>query len=531
MADPGWTDAVRNDIASDLGYAYGLCALARTLAFWLHPQNSKYLVVHSDETAHTYFTSWNITACEPNVDTDADGWIWWKYTDGGATGTLEAYRGSARDGSAGNELVATSGSVANNATMTLTAQTGYVFTGTVAHGAPAGSFNWRSQIVTPAVNRCEHLWDNTSADDSQIRAAFVNAGGFLPRMRAAALSMLQAAQDGAAFVMRTEVRRRLQAVTDPTALIIPGIKRSSFAWIEEPKGLLEDFRTACVDNTGGSGAIEAQAATLAGAVSYGGPWDGTAVTPTYGQRGVPALITGLCTSGLTTSPPGFTMTRTFTDTRRAPGEGTQSETLARTLYIGSAWKAPEWGIESLTIDYLASVSNVTSALLATTASLWSVTGLRSSNSNGGIVYATYVTADTTLRFYSTSAGRDALTADLLVAQVTLAAASVNTAFTTDENDSGIVISGTTGAGSGGVLVNLSDGDVNFNAPSATSPAGYFTITITETTAGGEWQRGTRDGSVGGQGWKASTGAGLDIVDGQILRGIPCVHQGVYGDRY
>lgn len=528
MPDPSWSDATRNDIFEDLGYAFGLAKLARALAFWLHPQNNKYLVVHSDETAHAGFTLWNITACEPGVDTDADGWIYWKYTDAGATGTLEAYRGATRDDSSGHELVATSGSVANSTSMTLTPETGYAFAGTVMHGVLGGSFNWRSQIIVPARVRGEHLWDNTSVDDSQIRAAFLSAGGVIPSMRSALLSALGAAQGGGSLLVRTKISRLLKAKTGPE-LITPGIKRSSFAWIEEAFGLLEDLRQACVDNTGGSGAIEAQGSTLAGAVAYGGPWDGTAVTPTYGQRGVPADITLTCKATMTaSSPPRFEATRAVTDTRRAPGDGTQIETLDRPLYIGSAWKAPEWGIESLTINYLASVANVTSALLATTASLWSVSGLRTGNSNAGIVYGTYVTADTTLRFYRTSAGRASLDSAELVGQVTLAITAINTAFSTDENDSGIIISGTTGNGDGTNLVNLSDGDVNFNVPVATSPASYATIAITETTAGGEWVRGTRDGSAGAP-WKFNHGAGLDVVDGQILRGIPFIHAGVYGD--
>jgi hypothetical protein len=195
--------------------------------------------------------------------------------------------------------------------------------------------------------------------------------------------------------------------------------------------------------------------------------------------------------------------------------------------VGSAWKAPEWGIESLTIDYLASVANVTNAVISTTASDWSVTGLRSTNSDAGVVYAKYVLSDTTLRFYRSDQGRDDLDADELVAQVTLAATDDATVFTTDENDSGIVITGKTGAGSGSLLVNGSVGDVDFNVPTATNPASYFTITVTETTVGGEWVRTWREFI----GWAPNTGAGLDIVDGQILRGVPGIHQGIYGDRY
>jgi hypothetical protein len=520
MADPDWSDSERDDLFSDIGFPLALASKARTEAMWCHPQSAEFLVAHSDENAHTYFTAWDITACKQGTDTSADGWIYWKYTDGGASGTLEAYNDSAR-----SVLVATTGSVANSTSMTLTPETGYTLAGTVMHGAPGASFNWRSQILTPAHKRLEHLFDNTQVDDPQIRAFL---SGVLTRMYAAYQQAEAAANEGWAFVMRTKLRRMLAGgVSDPNQIILDTIKRSSFAWTQETRGLAYDLEKACEDNTGGSGAIEVQGSTLAGAVSYPGSWDGAAVTPTYGQRGVPCVIVGQCTQTLSTSPPQFTLTRTFTDTRRAPGLGTQSETLSRPLYMGSAWKAPEWGIESLTIDYLASVSNVTSALLSTTATDWSVTGLRSTNSNAGVLYATYVTSDTTLRFYKTSAGRDALSADELVAQVTIAAASTATTFTTDENDSGIVISGKTGAGSGGVLVNLSDGDVNFNIPTATNPASYFQVTVTETTAGGEWVRAFREFVK----WQPNTGAGLDVTDGPILRGVPGIHQGVYGDRY
>lgn len=532
MADPAWTDATRDDIANDLGFALGLGSLARSLAFFFHPQNSEFLVDDSDETAAAGFTLWNITACKPGLDTAADGWIYWKYTDGGASGTLQAYRGSARDGSAGNELVATTGSVANSATMTFTAQTGYTLAGTVYHDVLGGSFNWRSQIIVPAKARCEHLFDNTQVDDSQIRSAFLNSGGFIPRMRTAALSMLSAAQDAAALILRTKIRRQLTTVSDTNAINTVTVKRSSFAYTKTAVGLGEDLRAAWTDNTGGSGEVEVDGATLAGAVAYGGPWDGTAVTPTYGQRGVPALITATCDADMTdSSPPRFSLTRAPTDTRRAPGEGTQSESLARPLYVGSNWKAPEWGIESLTVDYLASVANVTSAVISTTASDWSVTGLRSGNSDNGEVFARYVTSDTTLRFYRSEDGADDADETELVAQVTLATNAVNTVFTTDENDSGIVIVGKTGAGSGGLLVDGATGDVNYNVPQSTAPASYFTITITEPTAGGEWQRNLRDGGIGGVSCEPNTGAGDDMVDGQITRCLPMVHAGVRGDRY
>ena len=533
MADPLWTDATRNDIHEDLGYPLGLGEMARTLEFLLHPQNDKFLIETSDENARTYLTTWRITAGRrtssgSSSDTDANGDIYWTLTDenpGAGQARLQGFNDSARS------VLVTTGSAANGAPITLTAQTGYTLAGTVVLGAPVANFNFRSQLVIPPIKRLLSLFDGTSLDDDQIRA---QGEATLRRMRSGAATMRQAAQDLAAFVMRTKVRRNLVAITDQTSLIIPGIRQRSGVVTEEPRGLLEDLRAAQQDNTGGSAAIEAQASTLAGAVSYPTQtWPGgSAVTPTYGQRGQPCVITGVCVKGLDGTAPEFLVTRKLTDTRRAPADGTESEGLSpdRRLRIGANWKAPEWGVESLTIDYLPSISGVTSALLSTTATDWSVTGLTSANSTGGVVYALYESSDTTLRFYSTSAGRTALDADLLVAQVTLATTDDLTTFTTDTNDSGLTIVGETGAGVGNLLIDGSVGDVSFQAPSPSQPSAYFTITVTESTEGGAWVKNLRDGGVGGAGWEPNTGAGLDIVDGQIRACLPLIHPGILGDR-
>lgn len=523
MADPTWTDAERDDLHDGLGYSLGLAAWGRTAEYFLHPQNGSWLVETSDENAHTYLSNWLITAGRKTAstsssDVDANGWVYWTLTDenpGAGQGRLQGFNDSARS------VLVTTGSAADGATITLAAQTGYTLAGTVLLGTPVANFNFRTQLIIPPIKRILSLFDGTIVDDDQIRA---RGEAILRNMRAGAATMKAAGLDFARFFMTTHVRRQLPAITDQSLIIDPRIRQVSGVVTTSPRGLAEDLRTAQADNTGGSGAIEAAAATGAGAVSYGGAWSGSAETPTYGQRVLAATITGVCVKGLDSTAPEFLVTRKPTDTRRAPGDGTESEVLtapARRLRIGALWAAPEWGISSLTIDYLPTVTNDGgTTLFTTTATLWSVTGMTDANSDGGKLWATYQTSDSTLRFYKSEAGRDDLDADELVAQKTSPGDS--TAFTTETNDSGLTVSGTTGA----TLALDDEGDVDFNAPAPEAPSAYFTITVTESTEGGEWVKQFRDGL----NWYPNTGAGLDIVDGQIKACLPMIHAGVLGDR-
>lgn len=525
MADPLWSDAVRDDIHDELGYALGLAAWGRTAEYLLHPQNGKYLVETSDETAHTYTSNWLVTAGKKGVDTDADGWVYVLVKDedpGAGDATLEFYRGPNRDGTSDDELVATAAG-ANGATLTITPETGYTLAGTVkiaTIGVGQDEAAFRFQLIVPPIKRLFHLFDGTNSDDDLLR---VRAETELRNMRAGAAAIKNAGANLVRYFLTTKVRRNLTAVTDPNLIIEPGIRQVSGVVTERPRGIAEDLRAAQGDNSSGSGEIKAAAATLAGAVAYPGSWDGSAVTPTYGQRGTASLITGVCVKGLDSTAPEFLVTRKPTDVRRAPGDGTESETLtpARRLRIGANWKAPEWGIESLTIDYLPTVTNDGgNTLFTTTATLWSVTGMTDANSDGGRLWATYQTSDSTLRFYRSEAGRDDLDPDELVAIKTSPGDS--STFTTETNDSGITISGKTGA----TLANDDEGDVDFLAPSPEQPAAYFTITVTESTEGGEWVKQLRD-SIG---WEPNTGGSPNILDGQIKACLPMIHAGVLGDR-
>jgi hypothetical protein len=517
MADPSWTDAIRDDFFDELGYALGLVALPQSLEYLFHPQNtSKYLLATTDENGRTYFTSWRLTNGKKGTDTDANGWIYFKYTDGGATGTLEAYNDSAR-----SVLVATSGSVANSTSMTLTPETGYTLAGTVMHGAPGASFNFAGQLITPPAKRIDQLFDGTYVDDAQMKAEAIRQ---LTAMRAGYASARTAAQNLAAFVVRAKGKRILAAVSDQSALIQPNLRQRSGVVTEEPRGLLEDLRAAMDDNTGGSAEVKAAAATLAGAVADPGDWDGSSVTPTYGQRGYAGVVTGVCVKGLDSTAPEFALTFKPTDTRLAPNEGNDSIPMFGRLRIGAQYKDPERGIEALTINYLPTIANSTGTAVSTTATDWSVTGMTSDNSDGGKLWGRYESSDTTLRFYRSEQGRDDADTDELVAQKTISATA--TAFTSEENDSGLTVTGKTGA----ALADNDEFSVDFNPPSPDQPSSYFTITITESTEGGEWVKGFRRGAIGGQPWEPNTGASPNVVDGQIVAGLPLINAAVLGDR-
>ena len=527
MADPNWSNAVRDDIAEDEGYSLGLSMFSRAIEFFLHPQAAGFLHECTDEIQATIFSVWRITACKPGVDTDANGFVWWQETDetpGAGQARLRAYRGILRDNSAGNELVA-QGNAANGATITLVPEVGYTLAGTVLLGAPTVSRDFRGQILVPPIKRFLQLFDGSSADDEQIRAF---AEQRLRSMRGGAQTMKAAANEIEEFVLRTKVRRQLPGTSHPTALLLPGLSQVSGVVTYRPAGLREDLRRAMDDNTGGAGEIKVAAGAFAGALAYAaGGWAGSPATPSYGQRALASTVTLRCTLGLNASgPPKFTATRRLTDRRRAPNEGKDDETLPQLLWIGKEWQAKEWGIDAVTVQYLASIANVTSALLSTTPGDWSATGLTTENSTDGQVFVHYDGA--TLKAYATAAGRTAQNSTLVVAQRTTPNTDDLTVVTLEQvNESGLTIVGKTGAGVGSLLVTGSVGDVHFNPPSANEPVSQITIPIVESTEVGEWGAAFRDAP---SPWVLNTGAAPNLVDGAVVKGLPMINAAVLGDR-
>lgn len=530
MADPSWDDTERDDYFGDLGYAFGLGGVPHALENFFHPQANQCLVEFLDEEARSIISNFRVTACEPNVDTDSEGLVYCLVKDedpGAGEATIEFYRGPNRDGSADDELVATAAG-ANGATLTIVPETGYTFAGTVKIGT-VGVGNdehaFAIHVSVPPALRLQQLYPGTTTYDAQIRDAGLRA---VAAMRDAFATARDAAQSFAAFVVRSEIRPHLVSQTSQSSMLQTTRNVLAGAIEETYAGLLDDLRRAQAANTGGSGEIKAAAQTLAGSLSFPG-WQGTASSLTYGQRGVPAQITWRCIKKLTNTPPQFQATRTATDARRRPGEGVEAGTLSevlegRPLTIGAEWSAREWGIHAMLVDYKASVTGVTSALLATTAGLWSVTGLTSSNSTGGVLYARY--DGSTIKFYRTSAGRTAEDPSDVAASVATTTGQVNTVKQAT-GASGLVINFTTGAGSGGALVSGSVGDVDFQSPTVTGNS-LFQLAITESTEGGLWQKRTRDGAADGVGYYPNVGSSPNILDAQIRRGLPLINVGVSG---
>lgn len=520
MTDPSWTDATRNAIHKRLGLALGFENSLTILAGWMHPQNSKWLVRmrHGDE-GDAVLSNWNITAGVIGVDTDASGLVYGVIDDntpGAGEVTINLYNDSGR-----SQLVAT-GNANDSNTVTLTAQSGYNLAGTVFVGAPSADEDFSFYLIPPAVQLLEAQFDLTEEEDSQTRDELL---GDLALVRTQLVNARSAARAMATRVLRTLVRRKLVAVSDQNALLVTGLNRQSTGAIQvEPYGLLEDLRRAQANNTGGSGEIKAGGPTNSGSASFTSAiWEGQATTPTLNAQAVPGVVTFLCEKGLgSDGKPRFRATFKPTDTRRAPNLGRSSIAAEQPLTIGQTWKSPLLGIDSFQVDYKASINNSTNTPLSTTASLWSVTGLNTTNSDNGKLYVIYVSPDDTLRFYRSSAGRSNLDADELVAQIT--SPGTASAFTTEENDSGLTVSGTTGAS----LANNDAGEVDFLPPSPTQPADQFTLTISETVEAGRWVKALRDGGAGGQPWRPNVGSSPNLVDGWIEAGM-AVLAGLGGD--
>ena len=511
MANAAWSTNTRDDIQADLGYGLGLGRLWRVLEQFMHDQNGKYLLDTSDENAATALQDWRITAFTPGLDSDVNGWVWWSYVDNvpaGGSFTLNAYNDSAR-----SVLVAT-GTGVDAATITLAPQTGYTLAGTVDAIAASASFTFRSQIWEPPAKAIERLFDGSSANDGQLKDEF---RARVKKMRALATQGRAEAQAAAKAVMDIKVAPLMVGQTG-SALLSPNQRDVSGAIAQYPTGRLEDFRSACeLNDSGGAAPIKAGAATLSGAVAYTtSVWEGTAVTPTYGQRGVAGIWTAVCEATLGAVAPKFRMRFMPTDTRRALNDGKDPIVVGTLLTVGKSWVSPENGIEGLTIAYKPTPANSTGTPLSTTAADWTVIGLSTSNSDNGKLWFHHT--GTVLQAYKSETGRNNLDPDELVDQVTTSATATVVNF--DGLTAGLTIVGKTGA----TAAALNQGSVDFNIPAI---GDYFTITVSETV-GSLWVQTMRDGGVGGVNYRPHTAATPNLLDGYIQRSIPMIHPGVFG---
>jgi hypothetical protein len=531
--NPGWTDVERDEYAEDAGFGLTLWNMAKSGEEFLHPQAEQYRAVFYDDAARALLgRSLRITEGKRGLDTDAECLIYVKCVNnpggaGAAKQEIEFYRGEDRDGTAGNELVATTGVIDDSDTdVAIVPETGYTLAGTLDTGVLGGAdVEFTMHLEIPPAKRALHHFDGTNPFDAQLREA---ALACIREMRSGYGTARAAAARFAATILDTEIMPTIPARTGEQ-LLSEGVTVDEGVYAASPSGKLADFRQAMIDNTGGSGAVRAAKGAFSGSVTFP-QWQGQATGPTYNHRAEDCEITFRCVKKLGSNAPEFLATRVLTDSRGRPNEGRGTETLSRALRIGCLWVAPEWGIEGVTLNYKVSVTSVTDGLLSTTVADWSVSDLTSSNSSGGIFYPRY--DGTTLKFYKTAAGRTALDADDVVASVALATTDDATAFVAT-GASGLTINGKTGAGTAGLLVSGSTATVDFQVPTITGGS-YCALAISETTAPSDWVDVMRKGAFGGQGFVPDVTEGVEVAnldDADVRAGVPGCNVGVSGDLY
>ena len=529
VSNPAWTNAVRDEHAIDLGLPLGCGGAAWGLEQFYHPQNGNYLCEFFDDTARAKFgKSFRFTAGKIGLDTDSEALVYVQVIDGVGVQTLEFYRGAARDNTAGNELVASTGAVADStANRVIVPGVGYTLAGLVDTTIGA-TFNFTMHLEPPPVVRIGQQFTGSNAYDRQLSERGVAA---IRAMRSAFSTARVAAQAWAQDVLNVEIMPTIPVRTG-SQLLNEGITVLDGDHTVNPTGALPDLAGAQQGNLTGAGEVFAGAGAYSGSCAFAvGGWQGKqSAAPTYSQRARGCTITFRINRKLGSDPPDFVAERSLTDTRLRPNEGLSLETLSRPLRIGAVWAAPEWGITALTVHYKAAISNITSALLSAAHTDWSVDGMTATNSSAGVFYAKWAAG--ILSFYRTAAGRTASDPEDVVATAALSAASVNSVFTA-KGATGISIVGKTGAGVAALLVTNSTGDVDFQIPTVAAGS-YFTLAISEDTAPSEWVKLMRAGQIGGAPFAPNVTEGVEVanlLDSSIRAGHPMINVGVNGTVY
>ena len=522
-ADWALADATRDAIYKRKGRSMSLAMDLAALAMWMHPQSDDYvaIMVNGDET-RARITGLRISAGRLFHDTDVYGLIYWSIADetpGAGQARLRFYKDQARA-----TLVA-QGSGNNSTTLAIAAEAGYYLTADVDIGVIGDSTDGAILFLPPLSVLVDLLFDGTFPEDAQNKAAFLAT---IAEVRTALLGAAALMAGMAGTIQRTTFARLLKAITDKSVLVNQNLVRAEATGQVDSRafGLLVDEVLAMAANSAGSTVMKAGAGTHAAATAES---DGSYVRwtgPTLGVRAFPMVISAKCNKGLDAAAgdPTFTLIANPTDPRRKDQDGQAALEAGVPLRMGAQYAFPQWGIDALRLDYNPEITNEGGGTsLATTAGLWSVTGLTSENSEEGQHWTYYDAATTTLEFYKSEDGRDERDPNDLVTSVILATGDVNDDFRTDDRV-GLVIFGRAGAGTAGLLVDGAKGTIDWRAPSANTPATVLTMTITESVRPSAWVRGTRDGAVGGQpgtpgayegGWKPHTAANPNILDGWI----------------
>jgi len=508
VPDAAITDAERDRLFNRLGVLVGLAGDAHRLRKFLHQQNGTFVVEKvGGETADeddSEVTAISITECVLGTDTNAFGFLFGSLVDetpvGGATVNL--YLETAR-----STLVAT-GTAANGAAATLTAQAGYTLAGTVTIGTIGANRTFMIRVLPPLVEILDDVFSGVEQEDEDNRRAIVDGA-----IRASAL-LSQVFGIWAALAARvgmTTVSRYLVGSSAPGSVLSSNLKAETAGNVtESPRGFLEDLRLAMVDNTGGSGGIDVGSPTRTGTLTFPGAWTGRGANPTLTDRAIPGTILVTCIKGLDAKAPTFRVTETPTDPRRRdqPGAELQAEV---PLTIGQLWQSQRLGISAMTIRYSAVVTNTTANQMATTATLWDVTGLTDALSDAGKLWGIF--DGTTANFYSSETARDAddATSSELVTQATSCAN--NTAFVSADLGNGLVVSGTAGS----AIADNGKFEVDFAPPNATASFSYAQIAVAETDPGSVWQALVREGAIGLARYRLASNASPTIGDGFVTR--------------
>lgn len=518
-ADWALTDTIRDRLFKRLSLGEALVDEVRKVADWFHPQsdNIRADLVHGDEegTRFTGSPTLLITACTPELDTDAEFMCYGSLTDG-APNTIDIYSDQARS------VKVASGTAADGGTVTLAPESGFTLAGKIKLGTIAANASFSFKVTPAAVKLVDQEFNGDEEDDGQVEKAYLDA------IAAARVDILSAANKLAAapaFLMRATFRRRLVSRSSESVIIAPGLTRLSTGQVDEkPTGIAEDTRLAMEANSAGSGVMKVGGPTQSTSTALATGTVITFTTITLGQRGVPSRISLVCVKSLDEDgDPEFDVFLDCDDTRRKPGDGLQTQALPNRLRLGVTWKCPEAGIEALLVDYTASVTNTTGTSLSTNAAHWiRPQGLTSELSAQGTLWTFYEASITRMEFYRSEAGRDAQDEADLVTWATVPTSGVNSDFTTEDIGNELQVKFRTGAGTAGALVDGDKGTVSFQAPTSSQPASRATVTIEETVRSSMQLVAWRDGYLGGQpgaapeqtagGWEPHVGTSPNIPD-------------------
>lgn len=534
MTDPALTDAQRDQLFNRMNFFGGAERTFNILKQHFAPVGTdevKVTKIFGDEL-DAIVTDLQLTRAHIRqgdgsgiVDTDAEGKVYLTLVDGGAgTGhVINFFNDQAR-----TQLVANTAAFDDGQTAVLVPQAGFTLAGSVTIGVSTGAnVDLSYAVVPPYFVRVDDEFDGTFTEDQDIEQQAKAAATTISSAMDSAISAIRTV---AANLQQGPFARLLVAISTSTSIIEPNLSQDGVGVVtEEPIGRAEDTRRNMLGNTGGSGAISVQQQVEAGTPALISPTQGTLSAVATIDRGVAGTLTGTCNKSLDAAgPPTFSMVFEPGDTRLKTGASFTGLLPAEfDLVIGAVWKSQILGIDSFTFDYLALVTNSIGISLNTLASLWSVTGMTSGNSDAGRLHTRYDVSGV-LEFFTTSAAADARDLNFLVASVAVGAAAAFTAI----GGTGLTISGTTGA----AVVDGDRGLVNFQPPVATPPASQFTIAMAVTVEPGLLQAAVRKGLLGGgnllqQGgntWRYNSSGAPNVLDAALIAGQP-LQARLFGD--